>query len=72
VKLQCFVVFLCCSLFGVASALAGSIKEYSADMVDVKSGKVMQKLAVAPDKMFSDSLDDQGKRVASVIVRVLQ
>jgi hypothetical protein len=52
--------------------LAGSIKEYSADMVDVKSGKVMQKLAVTPDKIYSESCNAQGQREGMAIIRMDQ
>jgi len=41
-------------------------------MVDVKSGRVKQKLAVTPDKVCSEGLDAQGKRESLVIVRMDQ
>ena len=66
-SLACF--FILC--FAV-SAFAGSIKEYTADMVDVKSGKAMQKLAVTPDKISSESFNAQGKRQAMAIIRMDQ
>jgi hypothetical protein len=69
-KSKLFAVFLCSTLLIVGSALAGSVKEYSADVVDVKSGRVMQKLAVTPDKIFSESFDASGKREALAIVRL--
>jgi len=53
-------------------AFAGSVKEYSADMVDVKSGRVARKLAVTPDKVFSEGLDDQGRRESIAILRLDQ
>ena len=53
-------------------ALAGSIKEYTADMVDVQSGRVVQKIAVVPDKIYSESFDPQGKREAITIIRMDQ
>ena len=53
-------------------ALAGSVKEYSADMVDVKSGRVMQRLAITPDKIFSESLSAQGKREGMAVIRLDQ
>ena len=62
-------------LLGLCIALptfAGSIKEYSTDMVDVKSGKVVQKLAVVPDKIYSESFDDRGKREVISIIRMDQ
>ena len=61
----CFLV-LCLAI----PALAGSVKEYSADMVDVKSGKAVQKLAVTPDKIYSESFDVKGKRQAVAIIRL--
>ena len=64
-SLTCFLI-LCFAL----PAFAGSIKEYSADMVDVKSGKVAQKLAVTPDKIYSESFNAQGKREAMSIIRM--
>jgi len=51
-------------------AFAGSVKEYSADMVEVKSGRVTQKLAVTPDKIFSEGLDAQGRRESVAILRL--
>ena len=60
------------SLCFAVPAFAGSIKEYSADMVEVKSGKAMQKLAVTPDKIFSESFDAQGKRQSMAIIRMDQ
>ena len=51
---------------------AGSIKEYSADMVDVKSGRVAQKIAVTPDKIYAESIDAAGKREAVAIIRLDQ
>jgi hypothetical protein len=53
-------------------AFAGSITEYSADMVDVKSGRVAQKIAVMPDKVYSESFNAQGKREAISIIRMDQ
>ncbi|MDR3299041.1 MAG: DUF4412 domain-containing protein [Candidatus Accumulibacter sp.] len=69
-KSKFFAAFLCSAVFIVGSALAGSVKEYSADVVNVKSGRVMQKLAVTPDKIFSESFDASGKREALAIVRL--
>jgi hypothetical protein len=53
-------------------AFAGTVKEYSADMVDVKSGRVRQKLAVTHDKIFSEGLDAQGQRESIAIIRLDQ
>jgi len=66
-SLACFL-----SLCFAVPAFAGSIKEYTADMVDVKSGKAMQKLAVTPDKIYSESFDAQGKRQGMAIIRMDQ
>jgi hypothetical protein len=53
-------------------AFAGSIVEYTADMVNVKTGRVAQKIAITPDKIYSESFNDQGKREAISIVRLDQ
>ncbi|MCL1860742.1 MAG: DUF4412 domain-containing protein [Proteobacteria bacterium] len=66
-SLACFLV-LCFT----HPALAGSVKEYSADMVDVKSGKVVQKIAVTPDKVYSENIGSQGKREGMAIIRLDQ
>jgi hypothetical protein len=63
----CFFV-LCLAL----PVLAGSIKSYSADMVDVKSGKVMQRIAAAPDKLYMENFNSQGKREGVAIIRLDQ
>ena len=55
-----------------AEAVTGSVGEYSADMVEVKSGRVTQKLAVTPDRFFSEGLDAQGRREAIAILRLDQ
>ena len=44
------------------TAFAGTIKEYSADMVDVGSGKVVSKLFVTEKKMRMDTSDTEGGR----------
>jgi hypothetical protein len=41
-------------------------------MVDVKSGRVMQKIAVMPDKMYSEVFGTSGKREAITILRLDQ
>jgi hypothetical protein len=66
-SLACFL-----ALIPALPAWAGSISEYSADMVDVKSGRVVQKIAVAPDKIYSESLSAQGRREALAIIRLDQ
>jgi hypothetical protein len=53
-------------------AWAGSITEYRADLVDVQSGRVVQKIAVMSDKMYSESLNAQGKRAFMAIIRLDQ
>jgi hypothetical protein len=65
----CVFVFALCLAF---SAFAGTVKEYTADMVNVKTGKVMQKIAVTPDKVYSESFNDTGKREGLAIVRLDQ
>ena len=66
-SLACFLV-----LAFAFPVLAGSVKEYSADMVNVKNGRVMAKLAVAPGKMYSENFDDDGKRAGSAVIRLDQ
>ena len=68
-KISLFLLFMLCLAF---SAFAGSIAEYTADMVNVKTGRVTQKIAVMPNKMYFESLNDQGKRDGIVIVRLDQ
>jgi hypothetical protein len=68
--LKNFAFFLALGL--ALPAWAGSVKEYSADMVDVKSGRVVQKIAVIPDKIYSETLNAQGRREAIAIVRLDQ
>ena len=64
-----------CILCFALPALAGSIREYTADMVDVKSGKAVARYAVTEKKMRAESLEkgdssisiirlDQGKMYA--------
>jgi hypothetical protein len=65
--------FVCCIALCLAlPALAGSIAEYTADMVNVKTGKVVQKIAVTPDRIYSESFNDQGKREGISLVRMDQ
>jgi hypothetical protein len=71
-KLKFFAAFTGFALLCALPALAGTVKEYSADMVNVRSGKVMQKLAVTPDKIYSENLDASGKREAIAIIRMDQ
>ena len=47
------------------TAFAGTIKEYSADMVDADSGRVISKLFVTEQKMCMDS-SDAGGRIAII------
>ncbi|MDR0466464.1 MAG: hypothetical protein LBH94_03805 [Deltaproteobacteria bacterium] len=63
---------LCLSvvLLGATAAYAGSVKEYSASMVDVASGRVAQKIAVAPDKVYSEGYNEQGELKARIIIRL--
>jgi hypothetical protein len=68
-----FKSFACLLALGLAvPALAGTIKEYTADMVNVKTGLAAQKLAVTPDKIYIETLNDQGKLEAIAIVRLDQ
>ena len=60
-----YVLILCLAL----PALAGSIKEYSADMVDVKTGRLAQKLYVTPDKIYSESYGEDGKMEGRSLIR---
>jgi len=57
-------------LFGATLALAGTIKEYSADTVDVKTGKVRNREYVTPTKMRIDSYDEDGKLETIDIIRI--
>ncbi|MCL2458082.1 MAG: DUF4412 domain-containing protein [Desulfobulbus sp.] len=61
-SLACLLV-LCLAL----PAFAGSIKEYTADMVDVKSGKVVAKYYVTEKKMRMESFDEEGEGSVSII-----
>jgi hypothetical protein len=51
---------------------AGPVREYSADWVDVKSGRVTQKVAIMPDKYYSETFDASGKRQSVGIIRLDQ
>jgi hypothetical protein len=59
-------------MLAASVVFAGSVKEYSADMVDVKSGRVTQRIAVMPDKVYSETFGASGKREAAVILRMDQ
>ena len=50
----------------------GTLGPYSAEMVEVKSGRVTQKLAVTRDKTYIEALDPQGRLLARVILRADQ
>jgi hypothetical protein len=58
------------TLLGTTLALAGTVKEYSADMVDVKTGKLQSKVYVTPTKMRTEDYDDDGKLRTISIVRM--
>jgi hypothetical protein len=58
------------ALFGTTLVLAGTIKEYSAEMVDIKSGKVRSKEYVTPTKMRIEDYDDDGKLQFINIIRM--
>jgi len=66
-SLACFLVLIL-----TVPALAGTVKEFSAEMVDVQSGRVVQKLAITPDKIYSESLNAKGQREAVAILRLDQ
>jgi hypothetical protein len=51
---------------------AGPVREYSASMVDVKSGRVRQKFAVTPDKFYAETFDAFGQREKFSIIRLDQ
>lgn len=53
-------------------ALAGTIREYSADMVNVENGSVTQRMAVTPDKIMMEIFDEDGQQEAKTIVRLDQ
>ena len=66
--LSLLAVMLCAS-----TAFAGTIKEYTADMVDAKSGRVVGKYYVTEKKIRMDSSDEKGGRGnAASIVRLDQ
>jgi len=49
-------------------AVAGTVKNYSADMVDAASGRVVSKIYASDKKLRMDMFDESGKKVASSIV----
>jgi hypothetical protein len=49
---------------------AGPIREFSMNMVNVKNGMVVQKLAVTPDKFYSETFDASGKRKSIGVIRL--
>ncbi len=57
-------------LLSAGLAWAGTVKEYSADMVDVNTGKVVQKLYVTEQKMRVEQVDAGGKPGGGSIVRL--
>ena len=50
------------ALLGTGSSFAGTIKEYTADMVDVKSEQVVNRYYIAEKKMRIDTFGAQGGR----------
>jgi hypothetical protein len=65
-----FIVLL---VLGLAiPAFAGDVKEYSADVVDVKSGRITRQIAVAPGKMHYASFNSSGKLERFTIIRMDQ
>ena len=65
------VLSLCaaCVLFFAVPVYAGSITEYSADMVNVQTNKVQQKIYVADQKMRFDTYNEAGKLAGISILR---
>ncbi len=61
---------LLAGLFLAGTALAGTIKEYTAEMVDVDSGQVGQKIYVTEQKMRADQAAGPGKPAAITIIRL--
>ena len=60
-------------LFFLSGAVyAGTIKDYSADMVTVPGDKVVQKMYVTPEKMRFDVYDQAGKLESISILRLDQ
>jgi hypothetical protein len=58
------------ALFGAMLALAGTVKEYSADMVNVRSGKIQSKNYVTPTKARFENYDSEGKLESIDIIRM--
>ena len=59
-------------VFFSAAAYAGTIEDYSADMVAVSGDKVVQKMYVTPEKMRFDVYDQTGKLETISILRLDQ
>lgn len=59
-------------VFFSSAVYAGTVEEYSADMVTVPDGKVMQKMYVTPEKMRFDIYDQAGKLQTISILRLDQ
>ncbi len=57
-------------LFLAGEAWPGSIKDYSADMVDTNSGAVVRKIYVTERKIRVDSLNPDGAIEGAVIMRL--
>ena len=57
-------------LLFAALAQAGTIKEYSADMVDVSSGKTLQKMYVTEQRIRFDGYGEDGKLEGISIFRI--
>ncbi len=60
---------VCILSFVAGSAFAGTVKEYSAEMVDVATGKIVEKIAVSGVKIRMESYNDNGTLQAMNIVR---
>jgi hypothetical protein len=62
-----FRVLVCLIALGLAlPAFAGTIKEYTADMVDVASGKVVGSVAATENKMRWESHEDDDKSLSII------
>ena len=67
-----FSLIAACVLLSPSLALAGTVKEYSADMVDVKTNRVHQKMYVTEQKIRFDSFDERGELEGIAILRLDQ
>jgi len=59
-------------LFGASTAFAGAIKEYTADLVDVKSGQVVGKYAVTEKMMRMETRDKEGEKEGGSAISIIR